>query len=357
MCWVGEANASPPAQKFVVTSKTTPLSDLFSFCLIADNRAVVAFKVRRKEMANGLATLTPAKLGELVQTLPTEKRAAFSKAAAAAARHLKDSRKNYAQAYALASAMVENWWHLGVELQKLEINQGSGMKKRSGPGENVLTLSDIGINFNQSARCQKLAEMSKSELQEWLDTKYDEDKYYLPTLRPAVEAFVTNNTGKFEWYTPPEFAEAARRVMGEIDLDPASCKVANENSVKAKRYFTKDDDGLSQEWAGRVWMNPPYASGLIEKFCQKLAESEKVSEAICLVNNGTETGWFHTLTTRATAVCFPRRRVRFRNQDLQESDSGPLQGQAIVYIGDCPKKFVDAFGAFGLCFFKVVTNG
>ena len=166
-------------------------------------------------------------------------------------------------------------------------------------------------------------------------------------------AHVANNSGNNEWYTPAPFIEAARAVMGGIDLDPASSEIANA-TVKATRIFTAEDDGLKQEWPiGRIWMNPPYAQPLMGQFASRLAsEIRRGSEAIVLVNNGTETGWFQEMAAECSAICFPKSRVKFLDPEGNPSGA-PLQGQAIIYCGPDADAFEEAFHGFGL----VVRHG
>jgi hypothetical protein len=69
---------------------------------------------------------------------------------------------------------------------------------------------------------------------------------------------ILNSSESAEWYTPARYIAAVREVLGDIELDPASCADANE-TVKAKRYFTIEDDGLRQPWAAAtLFLNPPY---------------------------------------------------------------------------------------------------
>ena len=150
-----------------------------------------------------------------------------------------------------------------------------------------------------------------------------------------------------EWYTPAEYIEASRRVMGSIDIDPASCEIANR-IVRAAMFYTKEHDGLQFNWDGRVFLNPPYSYPLVEKFTSHLIEQVDTgytTEAILLVNNSSDTDWFQALLARYPA-CFTDGRVRFY-RDTGEY-FGTRQGQAFFYAGPNRDRFIEEFSVFGV---------
>lgn len=166
-------------------------------------------------------------------------------------------------------------------------------------------------------------------------------------IKAVAKAHVSNNSGKNEWYTPKEYIDMAIEVMGSIDTDPATSELANE-TVGAKLIFTEHNDGRNKKWVGNVWMNPPYAQPLIADFCNAVSEkydSGEISQACVLVNNATETSWFQRLLESSSAVCFPRSRVRFIDPDGKPS--APLQGQAVVYLGENANLFARVFSRKG----------
>jgi len=170
------------------------------------------------------------------------------------------------------------------------------------------------------------------------------NKVYTEIKKPHV----SNNSGNNEWYTPAEYIEAARAVMGSINLDPASSEIANE-TVKADDFYAIDEDGLKQEWHGNVWLNPPYAQPLIGQFCDKLIheyDEARIDAAIVLLNNSTETRAFQDIVMRAAALCMVCGRIKY-NDSTGVPANTPLQGQIVLYFGDYPENFVDIFRGFG----------
>lgn len=198
--------------------------------------------------------------------------------------------------------------------------------------------------------------VTKMQVSRWRNSLKDEDAYHLKIYIRACKAAgiePDNNhrglgTGQDEWYTPPEYVLLARSVMGDIDLDPASHPTPQE-WIKAKTYFTAEDNALNHMWHGRVWLNPPYSRELIGAFITKLLaelEAKRVSEAILLTHNYTETSWFQTAADKAALICFPRGRIKFI--DINRAESNPTQGQAFFYYGPRVEEFNFVFGDYGL---------
>ena len=139
-----------------------------------------------------------------------------------------------------------------------------------------------------------------------------------------------------EWYTPATIVDAAKRMLGHIDLDPASCAEANQ-VIRASRFFTAQQDGLSRVWSGRVFLNPPYGKtgnrSNQEIWSRKLVDDYEegfVVRAVLLVNAATDTAWFQALARRYP-ICFIAGRVRFWRPDTPANS--PTHGNALVYFG------------------------
>jgi phage N-6-adenine-methyltransferase len=164
--------------------------------------------------------------------------------------------------------------------------------------------------------------------------------------KPDVVALVKSSRSN-EWYTPREYIEAAREVMGGIDLDPASCEAANR-VVQADKYHTVEDNGLKWPWFGRVWLNPPYGktagrsnAGIWLDRLLSEHETGRVSAACILVGANTDTQWFQPLWDMP--LCFVAGRIAFEGG---EGDSN-TNGSAIAYLGPDAERFRDVFARLG----------
>lgn len=231
------------------------------------------------------------------------------------------------------------WWTARVSVR---LNAGTQLT-----AEQRSTLSRTDAETHTGIRNQQVSR--------WRNALTNVERYLEQQIRAAykkaglepLDNHRAEGTGENEWFTPGKYIEAARRVLGAIDLDPASNPLAQE-WIKAANYFTRDDDGLSQEWHGRIWLNPPYARAEIMPFIEKLVteiRGHRVTAAILLTHNYTDTEWFHLAMSAAAAVCFTRGRVRF--VDDLGNESAPTQGQAFIYYGEHDELFTSEFGEFG----------
>src|SRR6266550_2539632 len=216
---------------------------------------------------------------------------------------------------------------------------------RSVTSDPIPKLIDLGVSKMQSSRWQKLAKLSGEDQEVIISNA--KSKMMAAIGDVAEHNHRAQGTGENEWYTPSKYIELARVVLGSISLDPASSAKA-QAIIKAKVFFSVQDDGLSKAWNGTVWLNPPYTQPDISNFASKMVSEYrrgKIESAIMLTHNYTDTTWFHELAKAAHAICFTRGRIKF--VDAYGNDCAPTQGQAFFYFGKNIEIFTQEFSKAG----------
>jgi len=225
----------------------------------------------------------------------------------------------------------------------------------------IPTLSDLGISKMQSSRFQQLAEIPDPVFEATIaDMKQEPEKVFtkaalFDAAKKTEDHQLINQSISNEWYTPPEYIEAARELMGGIDTDPASNDQANE-WIRASTYYTKDRNGFDEPWHGRVWLNPPYGKeegdSNQQRWTARLIEQYQdgiTTEAVCLVNAVPGNLWFAPLWD--FPICFVARRIQF--YDPTGALGQPTHSNVLVYLPDPNQRdrqfarFVRIFSQFG----------
>lgn len=109
-----------------------------------------------------------------------------------------------------------------------------------------------------------------------------------------------------DWPTDPK---VFRRLDAEFGFTLDPC--ASAENAKCARYFTRQDDGLEQDWPGRVFCNPPYGR-TIGEWVRKAWEASQSSAdlVVLLLPARTDTRWWHEYVVRGE-VRFVKGRLRF----------------------------------------------
>lgn len=128
----------------------------------------------------------------------------------------------------------------------------------------------------------------------------------------------TINAGLFssatdEWPTPDDlFANLDSEFA--FTLDPC----ADSDNAKCAKFFTKDDDGLSQPWSGAVFMNPPYGRQIGEWVRKAWLSSLEGATVVCLIPARTDTKYWHDYAMKASEVRFIKQRLHFSSRRHEE---------------------------------------
>lgn len=186
-----------------------------------------------------------------------------------------------------------------------------------------------------------------------------------------------------ERFTPPYLVEAARRVLGGIDLDPASCAKAN-TVIKADQYFTRDDNALTQNWRGKVFLNPPgtckigddfpgcgrvLLSGKLRKNCgcnyvkhfwNKLLDDVHNETVLACIWVGFSCSQLQSLQQQEVDcpldffTCFFKKRVAYLNENLDVLTAPPHNSYVSLVVlrtantKELEKRFIHEFAQFGV---------
>ena len=125
-----------------------------------------------------------------------------------------------------------------------------------------------------------------------------------------------------EWATPQWLFDALHREFA-FTLDPC----ATRENAKCPRFFTREDDGLLQNWGDEVvFMNPPYGA-MISRWMWKAYDSaRKGATVVCLVPARTDTAWWHNSAMKGE-VRLLRGRLKFGNA----TNSAPFPSAIVIF--------------------------
>ena len=151
---------------------------------------------------------------------------------------------------------------------------------------------------------------------------YCSDRCRVAAHRQRKRRSVHFSSATCDWATPPDLFEELNREF-EFTLDPCS----SSTNAKCASYFTVEDDGLKQRWAGRVFMNPPYGRQISSWMAKAWESTHAGAElVVCLVPARTDTAWWHDYAARGE-IRFLKGRLRFGDA----ATSAPFPSAVVVF--------------------------
>jgi len=232
-------------------------------------------------------------------------------------------------------------------------NQYTEQRANNLPSAN--TAERIAEQFNVSHQTVKNAEKFADAVDTIASTYGDEAKQKILSGATKLPQKAITETAKQlytsetpEWYTPEIIIESVLELFGAIDLDPCSNGKGAAANVPAKEHYTREDDGLSRAWHGKVYMNPPYGREVAQWVEKVSAEyrAGNISEAIILIAARTDTRWFNLLVNYGAMWCAVEGRLLFSTPGMKTSNSAPFPS-AIFYLGDHEQDFYHCFKHHG----------
>ena len=129
-----------------------------------------------------------------------------------------------------------------------------------------------------------------------------------------------------EWATPRLFFDELNREF-HFTLDPC----ANADNAVCEKYFTREQDGLSQSWQGEtVFCNPPYGKEICKWVEKADAEAQNGATVVMLIPARTDTRYFHRYIYKKHEIRFIPGRLHFN----ESKNAAPFPSMVVVMRGE-----------------------
>src|SRR3990167_5858829 len=123
---------------------------------------------------------------------------------------------------------------------------------------------------------------------------------------------IKQKSGQYCWETPQDFFDNLNKEFN-FTLDPCCTK----ETAKCEKYYTENEDGLLQDWAGeRVFCNPPYGHKISKWIEKAYTESQKGCLVVCLIPSRTDTRWWWNYCTKGE-IRFIKGRLKFKGRNTK----------------------------------------
>ena len=128
------------------------------------------------------------------------------------------------------------------------------------------------------------------------------------------------------WETPPSLFNVLDMEFN-FTLDPCCTK----QTAKCKKFFTKEEDGLIQDWSRDiVFVNPPYGREIGKWVEKSYNEAKKGAKVVMLIPSRTDTKWFHDFIYNKAEIRFLKGRIKFL-QNKKELNAAPFPTMLIIF--------------------------
>lgn len=122
-----------------------------------------------------------------------------------------------------------------------------------------------------------------------------------------------------DWATPQDFFD---KLNEEFHFTLDVC--ASKENAKCKKFFTKEQNGLYQEWGGDIcWMNPPYG----REIGKWVEHASSTNLCVALLPARTDTRWWHDFIQDKAEVRFIKGRLKFGDS----KNSAPFPSCVVIF--------------------------